>query len=259
MSENPSTAPAAADAAPAAGPSHKMALLVIFLTIFIDLLGFAMVIPLVPIFSQNLIAKQGLWEYRGWIIGSIMASFSLMQLIFAPVWGRLSDRFGRRPILICSLAGSACFYSLFGLAMLTGSLTLLYVTRIGAGIAAATIPTASAYIADVTTRQQRARGMALIGAAFGLGFTCGPLIGAVALVWSGPAAQALPGFIAATLSALAMLLAIRKLPETLAAGRPVEPYRHFELRAMRDALATPSIGWLLLHGLLQGRCRRQRP
>ena len=98
-----------------------------------------------------------------------------MQFVFAPIWGAISDRIGRRPVIIIGLAGSVVFYTLFGIAAIYESLFGLFVTRIGAGIAGATIPTAQAYIADTTTKENRTRGMALIGIAFGLGFTLGPL------------------------------------------------------------------------------------
>jgi MFS family permease len=123
----------------------------------------------------------------GWQLGLLMASFSAMQFLFAPAWGALSDRIGRRPVLLLGLAGSTVCYSLFGYVSSLGragtligisSLAWLFITRIGAGIAGATIPTAQAVIADCTTQSGRGRGMALIGAAFGLGFTVGPLIGA---------------------------------------------------------------------------------
>ena len=149
-----------------------------------------------------------------------MASFSLMQFLFAPLWGRLSDRIGRRPVLIVGLLGSVVFYALFGVASIQKSLLLLFVARIGAGIAGATISTAQAYIADTTTPQTRARGMALIGAAFGLGFTFGPLLAAAAILGSGKEVSnsPWPGFVASGLSAVALLLAIFRLPESLQAG-----------------------------------------
>jgi len=160
--------------------SSKTPLLIIFLTVFIDLLGFGIVLPLLPRYAKSFSAT-------GWQLGLLMASFSIMQFLFAPIWGRISDRVGRRPILILGLAGSAVFYSLFGYCTSLGPqgrwlglgvLPWLFLCRIGAGIAGATIPTAQAYIADVTGPEQRARGMALIGAAFGIGFTFGPLLGA---------------------------------------------------------------------------------
>jgi MFS family permease len=126
----------------------------------------------------------------GVIIGLLMSSFSIMQFIFAPIWGRVSDRIGRRPILLLGLAGSVAFYFLFGYACsLPGTsalivLILFFIARIGAGIAGATISTAQAVIADCTPPERRKHGMALIGAAFGIGFTFGPLIGSASLFFS---------------------------------------------------------------------------
>ena len=152
----------------------------------------------------------------GMTLGILMSCYTMMQFLFAPVWGRLSDRFGRRPILLMSLTGSTTFYFLFGLASVWRSLTWMFVARIGAGIAGATIPTAQAYIADVTTPEKRARGMALIGAAFGLGFTLGPLIGAAAIFISRDAGVSpWPGYAASGLSAIALCFALFKLPESL--------------------------------------------
>ena len=107
-------------------------------------------------------------------MGGLLVSFSIMQFIFAPLWGRVSDRIGRRPVLLLSLTGSTLFYALLGLATSQGSLAGMIAARIGGGIAGATIPTAQADIADVTFREKRSKGMALIGAAFGFGFTLGP-------------------------------------------------------------------------------------
>ena len=155
-------------------------LLVVFLTVFIDLLGFGIVLPLLP--------RYGAWfSASGWQLGALMASFSAMQFLFAPLWGGLSDRIGRRPILMLGLLGSAWSYGLFGYVssqgrdfqwLGMGALAWLFIARIGAGIAGATISTAQAVIADCTEAKNRGRGMAMIGAAFGIGFTFGPLIGA---------------------------------------------------------------------------------
>lgn len=160
--------------------TNKSTLLIVFLTVFIDLLGFGIVLPLLP--------RYGTWfNASGNQLGLLMASFSAMQFIFAPLWGALSDRVGRRPILLLGLLGSTFSYALFGLASSLGrdglmlgfgALTWLFIARIGAGIAGATISTAQAVIADSTDARNRGRGMALIGAAFGIGFTFGPLIGA---------------------------------------------------------------------------------
>ena len=165
-----------ASSSPAASGPGKGSLLVIFLTVFIDLLGFGMVLPLLPVYAQDFVVDQ-----NGFLIGMLMASFSAMQFLWAPVWGRLSDRIGRRPVLMIGLAGSVVFYALFGMATVWRSVFWLFVARIGAGIAGANIPITQAYIADTTTLENRTKGMALIGAAFGLGFTFGPLLGSLAI------------------------------------------------------------------------------
>jgi len=229
-------------AAPATPPPNRSALGVIFLTVFIDLLGFGMVLPLLPIYADQFTVDEA-----GWLIGLLMASFSAMQFLFAPLWGRLSDRIGRRPVLMIGLGGSVVFYTLFGVATEWQCLWLLFAARIGAGIAGATISTAHAYIADVTTLEQRPRGMALIGMAFGLGFTFGPLFGYLAVPTGSGDPGPWPGYAAAILSAVALALAWFKLPESLhrAVGKPA-PHRGFSFQDFRLALSIPSIGLLLL-------------
>ncbi len=245
---NPYRSPSAEAVSPRSGKgAHKTSLLLVFAIVCIDLLGFGLVLPLLPIYGEKLAA--GLPKAQvGMIVGMLMLSFPLMQFIFSPLWGRLSDRLGRRPVLLMSLAGSMFFYACFGLASLLQSLTWMFVSRIGAGIAAATIPTAQAYIADVTPPEKRARGMAMIGAAFGLGFTLGPLIGALAIFLSRDqsAVSPWPGFAAAILSGMALLVAFFKLPESLRTDEIPETRRHFDLAALRDILAIPSVGLLLV-------------
>jgi MFS transporter, DHA1 family, tetracycline resistance protein len=221
--------------------SRRGSLLVIFLTVFIDLLGFGMVLPLLPIY-----AKQFTTDNTGLIIGLLMASFSAMQFLFAPMWGRLSDRIGRRPVLMIGLAGSVLFYTLFGLATVWKSLAGLFISRIGAGIAGATIPTTQAYIADTTTLEGRAKGMALIGAAFGAGFTLGPLFGYLALPSGEGDPGPGPGFAAAALSAGALALAYFKLPESLSSKSTSAARKLFDYSSLRNALTIPSVGPLLL-------------
>src|SRR5437868_10338493 len=150
-----------------------------------------------------------------------------MQFIFAPIWGRVSDRVGRRPILLLGLCGSVVFYSLFGYALSLApraeaplALALLFVARIGAGIAGATISTAQAVIADCTPPEKRKHGMALIGMAFGIGFTFGPLLGAGSLRLFADRHEVI-GYTAAGLSLVALCLGLLLLPETRRAGGPV--------------------------------------
>ena len=221
---------------------HRGSLVVIFFTVFIDLLGFGIVLPLLPLY-----ADQYDTDPSGLMIGLLMASFSIMQFVFAPIWGSLSDRIGRRPVLMIGLFGSVVFYTLFGVATLYQSLTGLFITRIGAGIAGATIPTAQAYIADTTDKENRTRGMALIGVAFGLGFTLGPLFAYFAVASDGqgdPGAS--PGFIAAGLSSIAFLMAIFLLPESLNRDAVPDRHRWWDLQPWKAALSNRAIVWLLL-------------
>ncbi|GAB6185529.1 MFS transporter [Thermopirellula anaerolimosa] len=200
--------------------THRTGLLIVFLVVFVDLLGFGMVLPLVPVYAEHLLGGYSTIAANA-ILGLLMTCFSLMQFVFSPYWGKLSDRVGRRPILLLGLAGSTTCYGLFGLACFYGSLTGMFLSRIGAGIMGATIGTAQAYIADVTPPQRRASGMALIGAAFGLGFTFGPLLGAGALLLSdarGAALSPWPGLVGAAFSGLALALAFFKLRESLPAA-----------------------------------------
>jgi MFS family permease len=153
--------------------TRKPSLLVVFLTVFIDLVGFGIVLPLLPIYSE----QYGAGDL---MIGVIIASFSAMQFLFAPAWGRLSDRIGRRPVLLISNSGSVVSYGLFGIAGLlqgSGGLWLLLVSRIFAGICGANLSVANAYIADISPPEKRSKNMGLIGMAFGLGFIFGPALG----------------------------------------------------------------------------------
>ncbi len=176
-------------------------LAVLFLTVFLDLVGFGIVIPLLPLYAETFGAGPV-------AVTMLVAVYSLMQFVFAPWWGRISDRFGRRPILIIGLFGSAISYIAFGLA---GSLAVLFGARILAGFMGANVGVAQAYVADVTDPADRARGMGLIGAAFGLGFIFGPVIGGLLA----PYGAAVPFLAAGTLAFLNALLAIARLPESL--------------------------------------------
>lgn len=256
------TAPSsdAADAAPSpSGPAgskgpSRSALLIVFLVVFIDLLGFGIVLPLLPIYASDLLGPllpgDGNRAVRGLLMGLLMSSFSVMQFVFAPIWGRISDRIGRRPILLLGLGGSVIFYALFGMASELGgtgalgiAVALLFVARIGAGVAGATIATAQAVIADVTPVDSRARGMALIGAAFGIGFTFGPLFGFASLFIDFAGA---PGFAAALLSLVSLALAVVLLPETLRPENAAHHRRWLDWRGMRLVLQDRSVGGLIL-------------
>jgi DHA1 family tetracycline resistance protein-like MFS transporter len=219
--------------------TKRSPLLVIFLTVFIDLLGFGIVLPLLPRYAKALEASPA-------TLGLLMSSFSAMQFLFSPLWGRLSDRVGRRPVLLIGLFSSCLFYGLFGVATMRGSLPLLFVSRIGAGIAGATIATAQAFIADSTSDKERGKGMALVGAAFGAGFTFGPLFGSI-WVSSEPGAgpSPAPGFVASALSFAAFLFALLVLPESRRAGGPRTDTGWLNWSHWKS-LHMPSVGTLIL-------------
>lgn len=184
---------------------RRRAFATIFLTILLDLIGFGMILPLLPFYAQQFRATP-------LAIGLLFSSYSLAQLVFAPILGRLSDRTGRRPVLLASICGSVVAYLLFAKA---GSFLVLLLARTLSGIAASNYGIAQAYIADVTTPEERSRAMGMVGAAFGLGFVLGPALGGL-LARFGPGAVPLS---AAALSGLNLLIALIWLPESL--GREV--------------------------------------
>jgi MFS transporter, DHA1 family, tetracycline resistance protein len=208
---------------------NKSALATVFLVVVIDLLGFGIILPLLPFYAQEFAASAVM-------IGLLYSVYSFMQLIFSPIWGSWSDRIGRRPIMLLSTFGAVIAYIVFGLAE---SLGVLFFSRVIAGMMGGNISTAQAYIADVTDSANRARGMGLIGAAFGIGFVIGPAT-ATALIhptfhemvanagftdfaaWMGENRYALPGFFAAFLSFCSFLMVLFKLPETVDTSKPRE-------------------------------------
>lgn len=203
-------------------------LILIFVTIFIDLIGFGMVIPILPFYSQT-----EPFMASPFVIGLLVASYSWMQFFFAPVLGTLSDKYGRRPVLFVSLLGSALGYFVIGFA---NTLVLVFVGRIISGITGGSISTAQAYIADVTTKENRARGMGLFGAAFGLGFILGP---ALAGVLSKYGIQ-VPFYFAAVLSLLNAIAVYFILPESLKADhRMVDEPRKGSIAESLDTLRDP--------------------
>jgi|TARA_B110000438_G_scaffold271861_1_gene290099 DHA1 family tetracycline resistance protein-like MFS transporter len=179
---------------------------VLFLIVFVDLVGFGLLIPLLPFYVQRVGAGPE-------IITITLGLYSLFQFIAAPIWGRLSDRYGRRPILAWSLAGFAISHVVLGFA---DSLWLVIVTRIFGGLMAGNVSAAFAYVTDVTTEENRAKGMGFLGAAFGLGFVFGPVIGGLL---AGPdvetANYTLPAMFAAVLTTVALIGVITALPESL--------------------------------------------
>lgn len=178
---------------------------VLFVTIFIDLLGFGIIIPILPIFSKELHATA-------LQIGFIAGIYSLMNFIFSPFWGTLSDRIGRRPVMLISIFLTMLSYVFFAF---THDLLFLVVSRIFAGIGSANISAAQAYISDITEPKDRAKNMGLIGAAFGLGFIFGPPIGGYLKALSGPGSVDIVGYVAAALCGFNLITAYFMLPESI--------------------------------------------
>ena len=185
-------------------------LILIFLIVFIDLIGFGMVIPVLPIYANNPPFVASPYE-----IGWLVSIYSWMQFVFAPILGKLSDKYGRRPVLFVSLIGSVIGYIVLGLA---NTVLLLLVGRIISGITGGNISAAQAYIADVTKKEDRAKGMGMFGAAFGLGFVLGPAIGGITSKYG----VHVPFFIAAALSAVAAIAVYFLLPESLKARPDID-------------------------------------
>src|SRR2546421_7427041 len=210
-------------------------LLVIFVTVFIDLVGFGIVIPVLPFYVEG--TK---FHASTNMVGLLFASYSVMQFIFTPILGRLSDRYGRRPILLISLLGTCVGFLILGFAT---TLWMLFVGRIIDGISGGNISTAQAYIADVTTKENRAKGMGLIGAAFGLGFVFGPAIGGVLSRWG----INVPFVFAGSLALANAILLYFTLPETVTPDHParVSAASGRGLKQLIDSLKQPRLGFVL--------------
>jgi DHA1 family tetracycline resistance protein-like MFS transporter len=213
---------------------RKSSVFVVFLTVFIDLLGFGMVVPLLPRYAEH----YGASPFQA---GLLVATYSIAQFVFAPMWGHLSDRVGRKPVLAATLAGNALSYGLYALA---DSLPLLFVARGLSGFFGANISTAQAYVADVTTPETRAKGMGMIGMAFGLGFVLGPAMGGPLGTHAGAWA---PGAAAALLSAVACAVALTKLPESLTPElrASATARRGHPIAGLKIALGRPELAGLL--------------
>jgi MFS transporter, DHA1 family, tetracycline resistance protein len=218
---------------------------IIFLTVFIDLIGFGIVIPLLSIYGKAFHATS-------LELGAIAAVFSVTQFIFGPILGRLSDRVGRRPVLLLSTAGAAISYVIFALGSgLEGrsALLVIFLSRAFAGLCGANITVAQAYIADITPPADRSRKMGLIGMAFGLGFIFGPLICVLARYLFGMMGPRIgmmgPGLVAAGFCAANFLLAFSILPESRQPGSREQVPRRPHLNQWAHTLTLPKVGLLI--------------
>lgn len=237
----------------------KGALVVLFLVTMIDMIGFGIVIPFLTYLVEDLAAGQNITAIGLWV-GLLMTSYSAAQFLFSPIWGGLSDRIGRRPVLMIGLVGNTVFFTMFGLA---NTLMMALAARFLAGVFNGNIAVARAYIGDVSTPKQLATRMGLIGAAFGLGFTIGPFLGGEL---SSPASRwglfegtifethpyLLPCILASVLSIFSLLLAFRYLPESLApearSNRTTQTWGETMKRTasnVKRMLATKNIGSLM--------------
>ncbi|HQY94066.1 MFS transporter [Caldilinea sp.] len=229
-------------------------LLTIFLIVFVDLLGFSLILPLLPYYAEQYGASEV-------TVGLLTASYAAAQLVGAPLLGRLSDQHGRRPILLISIAGTAFGFLLLGMAEVLGQsigvaffganlaainivvLTLLFISRILDGLTGGNISVAQAYIADVTPAEERGKAFGLIGAAFGLGFIIGPVVGGVLGARFG---YAVPAFVAMTIATLNLVAVYLFLPESVTpeqrAAMTNRPRPAFNIGSLREALQRPRVG-----------------
>src|SRR6185503_18786437 len=211
-------------------------LIVILTTVFIDLVGFGIVIPVLPFYAEGTT-----FNATPRTVGLLFASYSIMQLIFSPILGGLSDRFGRRPVLFLSIIGTGIGFLILGFAK---TVWMLFLGRILDGITGGNISTAQAYIADITTKENRAKGMGLIGAAFGLGFIFGPAIGGILSRWG----IHVPFFFAAGLCFANALLLYFTLPETVTPDHParVSATRGRGISQLIRSLKQPRLAFVLV-------------
>jgi len=214
---------------------NKRRLFTIFIIVFVDLLGFSLILPLLPYYAETFGANPT-------VAGFLVASYALAQLLGAPLLGRLSDRIGRRPVLLVSILGTFLGFVLLGVAR---SLWVLFAARIIDGLTGGNISVAQAYIADVTDEKNRARALGMIGAAFGLGFIIGPAVGGLMSAWG----YNVPAFAAAALSLINLTSAFFLLPESLSPARRAmlaqRPRPSFTFEALWRALNRPRVGPLL--------------
>ncbi len=214
---------------------NRNRLAIIFVIVFVDLLGFSLILPLLPYYAQTFGADA-------FVTGLLVASYAVAQLIGAPALGRLSDRIGRRPVLLISIAGTFIGFLMLGFA---GALWVLFVSRIVDGLTGGNLSVAQAYITDVSDPKNRAKALGMIGAAFGLGFIIGPAVGGALSVYG----YAVPAFAAAALSSINLLAVFFWLPESLTderrAAMAAQKKPPFTLGALWNALSRPRVGPLL--------------
>ena len=235
------------------------ALPILFLVVMIDMIGFGIVIPFLTYFIEDLATMQGVLEVGLWV-GLMMMSYSAAQFLFSPFWGSLSDRLGRKPILLIGLVGNTIFFALFGIST---SLIMALVARFFAGAFNANIAVAKAYIGDISDKTNLAKRMGLIGAAFGVGFTIGPFIGGE---FSSPAEKwdwfvgtifdthpyLLPCLIASLLSTVSFFFAIKKLPESHQPSSEIKislnPINHISnmIKDIGKVIKMPQLGRLVM-------------
>ncbi|MGE5400802.1 MAG: MFS transporter [Ignavibacteriales bacterium] len=216
---------------------RKSSLSVIFLTVFIDLMGFGILIPILPTFATK---DLGISEFG---IGILFASFSLIQFIFNPILGKISDKYGRRPVILLSLMSTVTSYIIFSF---SNSFLLLLISRILGGFGGSNIAVAQAYIADITPKEERSKGMGIIGMAFGLGFVFGPMIGGILSKYGYP----FTGFASAGFSSIALIFAFLFLKETIDVSKtrkqPFKNRKIFDLEYTYKTLKHPDVGLLIL-------------
>ncbi len=213
----------------------------IILVVFIDLFGFSLILPLLPYYAESFHASRT-------VTGLLIASYAVMQLIGAPILGRLSDRLGRRPVLLLSIFGTFLGFLLLGFA---NALWMLFASRIIDGLTGGNMSVAQAYISDITDEKDRAKGLGMIGAAFGLGFIIGPASGGLLGQWS----PALPAFVAAAISFINLVLIYTWLPESLTDEKRAqigEQQPAITWNALLAALRRPFTGSLFIAGFFFG-------